>query len=165
MANPTIDAGKKASGMISRRGDKTKLDIIASAELELASASVKLTGSTSTTIAAPKYTSRFATVADPGDGETIVPPVGQDFTCTIVTAGAETRVLGTPDHIGQRAVVILGTDGGDLTMSNASGWIDGADNTLTFDDAADAATFEAVAAGAATDWRMVSAKGVALSTV
>jgi hypothetical protein len=105
-------------------------------------------------------------VADPGDAGTITPPTsGADFSCAITTAGAETRILGTPARLGQRAVVVLAVDGGDLVMSNAGGWIDGADNTLTFGDALDAVTFEAVGVAAVTDWRQVSKKGVALTTV
>ena len=61
--------------------------------------------------------------------------------------------------------IVFLTDVDDFLMSNASGWIDGADNTLTFDDAGDACSFEALGTGAATDWRLVSKKGVALSTV
>lgn len=165
MANPTIDAGKKPSGMIQRRGDKTKLDIIAKTEVEVAAVDVKLTGSTNTTIAKPKFTTRLATVADPGDAATITPPVGQDFSCSIVTAGAETRVLGTPDHVGQRCYIIFLTDGGDFTMTNASGWKDGAtaDDVATFDDAGDAMECVALAAGAVTDWRVSNEKGVAFA--
>lgn len=105
-------------------------------------------------------------VADPGDGETITPPTdGSDFTCDITTAGAETRVMGTPTRIGQKAYITLETDGGDLVMSNAGGWQDGAENTATFDTAGEAMALEATGTAAATDWRITSKKGVALTTV
>lgn len=165
MGNPTIDAGKQSTGMIKRRGDKNFLDIIAKTEIELAAVDVKLTGTTNTTIAKPKYTTRLATVADPGNGNTIVPPVGQDFQCSIVTVAGETRVLGTPDHIGQRAYIIFLTDGGDFTMTNASGWKDGgaSDDLATFDDAGDVMECVALATGAVTDWRVSNDKGVAFA--
>ncbi len=106
------------------------------------------------------------TVADPGDGVAIPPPTdGSNFICNVVTAGAETRSMGTPTRLGQVAFILLLTDGGDLVMSNAGGWIDGADNTLTFADVNDFVTLEAVGTGAVTDWRLVSKKGVALTTV
>ena len=165
MANPTIDAGKKSTGMIHRRGDKAYLDIIAKTEVEVAAVTVKLTGSTNTVIAKPKFTARLATVADPGAGNDIDAPVGQDFVCSIVTAGAETRVLTTPDHIGQRCYIILGTDGGDCLLTNASGWKDGAasDDVATFAAAGDVMECVALAAGAATDWRVSNSKGVAFA--
>lgn len=110
--------------------------------------------------------SALETVADPGDGQTIVPPAsGADFSCSITTGGAETRVLGTPTRIGQKAFIIFGTDGGNFTMDNASGWLDGgtADNLATFDDAGDVMVAMALATGAGTDWRSIADKGVAFS--
>lgn len=104
---------------------------------------------------------KLETVADPGDGNTITPPADKDFICTVDTAGAETRVLGTPDHVGQRGVIVFGTDMGNFTLANASGWLGlSASATATFDDSGDAILVEAVAAGAATDWRVVAYKGV-----
>lgn len=150
MGNPTIDARKQSTGMIKRRGDKTILDIKASGQVRVENIS---------------YVTRLATVADPGDGNTIVPPVGKDFQCSIVTAGAETRILGTPDHIGQRAYIIFLTDGGNFTMTNASGWKDGgaSDDLATFDDAGDVMECVALATGAVTDWRVSNDKGVAFA--
>jgi hypothetical protein len=59
----------------------------------------------------------------------------------------------------------LDTDGGDLTMSNAGGWIDGADNTATFNTVNEGMVLEAAGTAGATDWRVTSKKGVALTTV
>ena len=102
-------------------------------------------------------------VTDPGDAGTITPPAGAlVFRCSITTAGAETRVLGAPDFIGQRAIITFGTDGGNFTMTNTAGWLDGgaADDVATFDDAGDSMIAEAHGT-AATDWRVTSEKGVA----
>ena len=163
MANPTIDVGKKSSGMISRSGDKTKFDVIAKTEIELAAVDVKLTGSTNTTIAKPKFTNRLATVADPLTAGTIVPPVGQDFQCLVTTVGAsETRILGTPDHLGQMATIVHSVDGGDFAMTNASGWKGGAtsDDVATFSEVEDTMIVIAVGTAAVTDWRFVADKAV-----
>lgn len=120
------------------------------------------------TVTGAVASSSLATVADPGDAGTITPPTsGADFSCTLTSGTAgETRVLGTPARLGQRALVILGTDGGGaVTMTNASGWQDGgtSDDVATFGDAGDAVLFEALGTGAATDWRATALKGVALS--
>ena len=137
-------------------------DVAATGDLAL-TGDITLTGDLTVTGAIAG--SANATVADPGDGETITPPAsGADFECDVTTAGAETRVLGTPTRRGQKAHIFLGTDGGDLTITSA-GIDDGADNTLTFDDADDAVDLVALGVGAATDWRLVAKKGVTVSTV
>jgi len=109
-----------------------------------------------------RLTLPFKTVADPGDTNTIAATTQTNFICSIVTAGVETRVLGAPNFVGQRAIITLGTDGGDLTMTNASGWLDGGatDDVATFDDAGDSMIVEAHGT-AVTDWRVTSEKGVA----
>lgn len=153
---PTIDANKKSTGLIDYTGPKGTLNLKGDA--------IAITGAVAVT--GTIATSALATVADPGDGQTITPPAnGADFSCTITTGGAETRVLGTPARLGQRAVIVFGTDGGNFTMDNASGWLDGgtADNLATFDDAGDAMIAEAVGTGAVTDWRVTAEKGVAFS--
>jgi hypothetical protein len=112
-----------------------------------------------------KLQTQYATVTDPGDAGTITPPADTPvFLCSIVTAGAETRVLGAPDHFGQKAIITFGTDGGNFTMTNASGWLDGgvADDVVTFGDAGDTMIVEAHGT-AATDWRVTSEKGVAFA--
>jgi len=111
-----------------------------------------------------RLTLPFVTVADPGDTNTIAASTQTNFICSIVTAGAETRVLGAPNFVGQKAIITLGTDGGDLTMTNADGWLDGAtsDDVATFADAADSMVVEAHGT-AVTDWRVTSEKGVAFA--
>jgi hypothetical protein len=112
-----------------------------------------------------KMETQYATVTDPGDTATITPPADTPvFFCGITTAGAETRVLGAPDHIGQRAIIQLSVDGGNLTMTNTAGWLDGgtSDDVVTFGDAGDSMIVEAHGT-AATDWRVTSEKGVAFA--
>ena len=108
---------------------------------------------------------QYATITDPGDAGTITPVADVPVCfCSIVTAGAETRVLGAPDHIGQRVIINFGTDGGNFTMTNTAGWLDGgtSDDVATFDDAGDSMIVEAHGT-AATDWRVTSEKGVAFA--
>ena len=139
------------------RGGGSKLDIVRGP--------VNVTGG-NLTVTGQIAASALATVTDPGDAGTITPPTtGADFTCTITTAGAETRVMGTPNRVGQKAYILFGTDGGNFTMTNASGWQDGGagEDVATFDDAGDAIALEALGTGAATDWRLTSKKGVTLA--
>lgn len=128
---------------------------------------VVMTGSLTVTGALIAGTvSDLEVVTDPGDGNPIPAPTdGSNFSCAITTEGAETRSMGTPTRLGQKALIVFAVDGGDLVMSNAGGWIDGADNTLTFDTALESVILEAVGTGAVTDWRVTSKKGVALTTV
>lgn len=159
---PTIDANKKSTGLIDYTGPKGTLALKGDA--------IALTGATAITgdliVSGDFAQGAVETVADPGDAGTIAPPAnGANFSVSIVTAGAETRVMGTPTRLGQRAVIVFGTDGGNFTMANASGWKGFVDSTtVTFDDAGDAVILEATGTGAATDWRVVAAKGVELST-
>ena len=106
----------------------------------------------------------LATVADPGDGLTIVPPTsGADFSSAITTGGAsETRVLGTPARLGQKAFIVHSVDGGDFSMTNASGWKGGgtSDDVATFSEVEDTLVVIAVGTAAVTDWRFIADKAV-----
>ena len=64
-------------------------------------------------------------VSDPGDGNNIVAPLQGSFRVEIATSGAQTRVLKRPGFPGQVAIIVLDTDGGDLSMTNLDGWKDG----------------------------------------
>jgi hypothetical protein len=85
--------------------------------------------------------------------------------CTITTATGETRVLGVPEFIGQELAIEFGTDGGDFTVANASGFNDDttASDLATFDDAGDCLVLIATDTAAGTDWRMLAKKGVTLA--
>lgn len=104
-------------------------------------------------------------LADPGDGNTITPATSGTEICTIdVGTAAETRVMGTPDHVGQRLVLVGGTfGGGSLTITMAAGWKDGgaADDVATI-TAGDVMIAEACGA-ADTDWRCAVSNGVAFA--
>lgn len=107
-----------------------------------------------------------AVIADPGNGGTITPASGAvKNICTITTAGAETRVLGTPQFIGQELAIEFGTDGGNFTIDNTAGFNDDgtASNLATFDDAGDCLMLIAVDTTDGDDWRLVAKKGVAIA--
>lgn len=108
-------------------------------------------------------TVQSSVIADPGDGNTITPIVdAPQCICQIVTAGAETRLLGAPDHIGQILIIEFLTDGGNFTIANADGYNDDAtlSNLATFDDAGDCLILVAVDTAGIADWRTVGKKGI-----
>lgn len=149
-----------------KRSGNTKLDIVGSSTQPLnVTAPVNITGDVAVTGALAA--SSLATVADPGTGQTITPPTsGADFVCAVTTAGAgETRALGTPTRYGQMAVIRHAVDGGDFTMTNASGWKGGGatDDVATFADDEDTMVVIATGVAAATDWRWIADKGVAIA--
>lgn len=104
-----------------------------------------------------------ADVADPGDAGAI--PVTQSASVALTTAGAETRTIALPAFIGQRLNVCLDTDGGDAVVTVAQPINQTGDNTLTFADAGDHISLEAITVGGALRWRVLANDGVALSTV
>ena len=113
-----------------------------------------------------KLQTQYATVTDPGDAGTITPPADTPvFICNVTSAGAsETRVLGAPDHYGQRAIIRHAVDGGDFAMTNASGWQGGgaSNDVATFAEAEDLMIVEAAGLDA-VDWREVVNVGVAFA--
>jgi len=102
-------------------------------------------------------------IADPDDAGAI--PVTKSGRCPIVTAGAETRTLAIPNHAGQILVLELKTDGGDCVVTVASAINTTGNNTITFDDAGDFISLQAVDVNGTLAWRVLASSGVALSTV
>lgn len=109
---------------------------------------------------------QYATITDPGDSGTITPVADSPVNyCAVTTAGAgETRVLGTPDHIGQTLIVHHAVDGGDFTITLAAGHKGGgaSDDVATFAEVNDLEILMACGTAAA-DWRWVTDKGVAFA--
>lgn len=102
-------------------------------------------------------------ILDPGNGGTIPPKFSGS--CPLVSAGAETRVLGAPKFLGQRMNLHMKTDGGDIVLTCATGVNQTGNNTLTFNDAGDVVTLEAIYVATALRWRIVVNDGVTASTV
>jgi len=104
-----------------------------------------------------------AGIADPGDAGAI--PVTQSGHVSLVTAAAETRTLADPTFAGQVLALAFKTDGGDCVVTAANGVNQTGNNTLTFADAGDLITLQAIELGANLRWRAMANDGVALSTV
>lgn len=105
-----------------------------------------------------------AAIADPGASGAI--PVTTSGTCSLVSAGAETRTLAAPTFVGQRLTLGFAIDGGDIVVTGANAVNQTGNNTLTFADAGDLIVLEAILIGTSTRaWRVVANDGVALSTV
>lgn len=95
---------------------------------------------------------------DPGDAGTITVEVwGQ--TCSIVTAGVETRTLAQPTKPGILCAVGMHTDGGTMTLTVTGGYNASADTTLTYDTAGDFAVFYSIDNGGSYYWRPIAGVG------
>lgn len=83
----------------------------------------------------------------------------------IESAGAETRKIPAPLHPGQRMVISLVVDGGDVTIAApGSSTFNGTATTLTFDAVGDVICLESATVSPDTvEWRIAWNHGVALS--
>lgn len=99
---------------------------------------------------------------DPGDTNTV--NVDRDLAhLSVVTAAAESRVLGVPPKAGLRLSINLKTDGGDLTITQTSGAFNAAGNTtITLDDAGDGVDLISADIDGTMYWR-IPGDGAALS--
>ena len=103
---------------------------------------------------------------DPGDAGTIELDRSMGV-CSVVTAGSETRKIGSPQRTGVIVTVCLKTDGGDLAITGKGGEIlnsgSGTDTTATMADAGDSLTLISVSKGANIVWTILANHGAALS--
>ena len=103
---------------------------------------------------------------DPGDAGTIELDRSMGV-CSVVTAGSETRKIGSPQRTGVIVTVCLKTDGGDLAITGAGGEIlnsgSGTETTATMADAGDVLTLISVSKGANIVWAILANHGAALS--
>jgi hypothetical protein len=93
----------------------------------------------------------LADVDDPGASGTIgFENKGLKAICSVVTAAGETRALesATKYPVGARIIVLLKTDGGDLTIT-------GAEASVVLDTAGDRAEFEVTDNNGTLVWRIV----------
>lgn len=98
---------------------------------------------------------------DPGDAGTINCERYHDR-YSLVSAGAETRTLAQPTAYGQRVLIDMRTDGGDITMTVTGGFDEAGNTSLTFDDVGQYIELESVAVSTtAFQWRVVGYDGVA----
>ena len=103
---------------------------------------------------------------DPGDAGTIELDRSMGV-CSVVTAGSETRKIGSPQRTGVIVTVCLKTDGGDLAITGKGGEIlnsgSGTETTATMADAGDVLTLISVSKGANIVWAILANHGAALS--
>lgn len=102
-------------------------------------------------------------IADPGNAGAI--SVTNSGYCPLVSAGAETRTLAAPSFVGQRIVISMKTDGGDIVVTCATTFNEAGNNTATFDNTGETLILTAVEEGATLRWRGTVADGAALTTV
>lgn len=102
-------------------------------------------------------------IADPGDAGAI--PVVNSGNVEIVTAGAETRTIAAPTHVGQQLLLAMKTDGGDCVITVATTVNQAGNNTITLNDPGDACLLTAGISGGDIRWRLADVDGAVLSTV
>lgn len=102
-------------------------------------------------------------IEDPGASGAI--PVTTNGTCSIVSAGVETRTLAAPSFVGQRITLAFKTKVGNVTLTAATGVNQTGNNTALFDGAGDVLVLQAIEVGSNKRWRVVANDGVTLSTV
>lgn len=104
-------------------------------------------------------------IPDPGASGAI--PVGHSGVCNLISAAAETRTVADPSFVGQRLTLHTQVDGGDITITFASGINVSANTAAVTQTANDVLDLVAVADGAATAgtlaWRIVFNEGWSLS--
>ena len=103
---------------------------------------------------------------DPGDAGTIELHRSMGV-CSVVTAGSETRKIGSPQRTGVIITGCLKTDGGDLAITGKGGEIlnsgSGTEATATMADAGDTLTLISVSKGANIVWAVLANHGATLS--
>lgn len=100
-------------------------------------------------------------ITDPGNAGAI--SVANSGSCSLVTAGAETRTLARPTAIGQVITLYFQTDGGDCVVTVAAA-LNAAGNTIiTLNDANDSISLIGVHNGSALAWRVLNNDGATLS--
>tara|TARA_Y100000593_G_C4217282_1_gene289899 strand:- start:48 stop:416 length:369 start_codon:yes stop_codon:yes gene_type:complete len=105
-------------------------------------------------------------IVDPGSGGTI--PVDRSFgICPVVTGGAESRKIASPERAGIIITVCLKTDGGDLTITGSGSEIinsgSGSETTAVMADAGDVLTLISINKGTSIIWAVIANHGATLS--
>ena len=99
---------------------------------------------------------------DPGDAGTIY--VDRQFGVTNVTTTTDqTITLAQPKKAGLYHAVMLGTDGGDLTLTVTGGYNQAAATSVTYGDAGDLVMFYSVKVGTSYYWRVAFYEGTGLT--
>lgn len=91
------------------------------------------------------------TIPDPGSGGTI--DVKKSGVCNLVSAGAEARSLPAPLYPFQMIMLIMDTDGGNITVTAASAINQTGNTIMTFANAGEAILLIAGTVGGVLFWR------------
>jgi len=97
-------------------------------------------------------------ILDPGDAGTIAVDRTLGI-CSVVTAGAETRKIASPERAGIVISICLKTDGGDLTITGGLG----TETTAVMADAGDCLTLISIAKGSDFVWSPLANNGATMS--
>lgn len=95
------------------------------------------------------------TVADPGSGGTIKVDRSPQYV-PLVSAAAEARTLGRPQKVGTILVLVMKTDGGNITLTVTGGYNLAGLTTYTFSDAGQMAVFVSAYDGTNYYWRLLN---------
>jgi len=105
-------------------------------------------------------------ILDPGDAGTIAVDRTLGI-CSVVTAGAETRKIASPERAGIVISICLKTDGGDLTITGSGTEILnsglGTETTAVMADAGDCLTLISIAKGSDFVWSPLANNGATMS--
>lgn len=93
----------------------------------------------------------YGAIVDPGDAGAI-PIVGNGYV-PLVSAAAETRTLAAPTFAGQQILLAFKTDGGDITLTVATGYSESGRTSYVFQNAGEFLLLTAVYDGANLRWR------------
>ncbi len=101
-------------------------------------------------------------IKDPGNAGRIF--IDKDLALVpIVTAGAETRTLASPQFVGQRASVVMNTDGGDCTVSFTGYDAGSAVTQFVLGDIGDGVNLLGAKVGGTLLWVVLDKPGVTVS--
>lgn len=103
---------------------------------------------------------------DPGTGQRVV--LDRDFAFLSISTGAsaQTRIIGTPQRVGQELEIAMAVDGGGdcaITQQGSLAINQAGNTTVTLNDAGDRVTLVSIRLGTSLVWRIKSSDGVALS--
>lgn len=83
----------------------------------------------------------------------------QDMVVPVASTAAWAITIAQPTKAGVRCMVVLDTDGGDLTLTVTGGYNADGDTTITFADAGDFVILASIKVGASYYWRVIAHEG------
>lgn len=112
-------------------------------------------------VARSDQTSTSTSIADPLDAGAI--PVANSGSCNLTSLGVETRTMAIPTFEGQLIALTFDVTAGNITLTVAAAFDQGAHTTVTFNGAGDFVLFMGVQVAGVLVWRLVVNDGCALA--